>query len=339
VITAPMDEMHSARQLLERATVWESAVGWTPECLAEGPEMLKRFHASGFSFVSLTMAADWDKPEHSLRHFANQRRWLEYQSHLRIVETVDDIRKAKDDEKLGIGFHLQGAGPLGYDPALLAVWYRLGVRWLVPAYNVRNPLGDGCHEPSDAGLSMLGRAFVAEANRVGMMLDASHAGIRTSLDIIELSSKPIVFSHSNARAVKDHERNVTDEQIRALAARGGVVGINSIGAFVAPDNSSSVSGIVNHIDHIAQLVGPQHIGLGLDVVFYQAFMAQLFDASPMMAKRGYPRPPWADIKPEALPELVDALLRRGYGDEAVLGILGENFLRVASQNWLPTPIH
>ena len=335
-MNSPLSNSRPSVALLERALVWESAVGWTPECLAEGPQMLERFLASGFSFVSLTIGADWDRPEPTLRHFAQQRRWLETQAHLSVVESVADIRRAKTDGRLGVGFHLQGAGPLGHDPALLATWHRLGVRWIIPAYNTRNPLGDGCHEPADAGLSMLGRTFVAEANRVGMMLDASHAGIRTSLDIIEHSSKPVIFSHSNARAVKDHERNITDQQIRALAARGGVVGVNSIGAFVSSDNRSGVPGLVRHIDHMAQLVGARHVGLGLDVVFYQAFMTQLYDASPMMAQRGYPRPPWADVKPEQLPELVEALGRLGYRDDDILGVLGENFLRVAAENWLDT---
>lgn len=329
----------TAAQLIRQSLVWESAVGWTPECLAEGPSMLQRFHASGFSFVSLTIGADWDRPEPALRHFARQRRWLELQPDLRVVESVQGVRRAKVDGKLGVGFHLQGAGPLGHEPALLAFWYRLGVRWIIPAYNTRNPLGDGCHEPGDAGLSMLGRAFVTEANRVGMMLDISHAGIRTSLDIIDHSSKPVICSHSNARAIKQHERNITDEQIRALASRDGVIGVNSIGAFVAEDNSSGVAGLVRHIDHIAQLVGPQHVGLGLDVVFYQDFMTQLYDASPLMAQRGYPRPPWADVKPEALPELVEALMRRGYDKDAIIGVLGENFLRVAAANWRPGAAH
>lgn len=327
-VSSPAD----SRALLDRAIVWESAVGWTPECLAEGPAMLDRYRRSGFSFVSLTIGADWDKPEPTLRHFAQQRRRLEARPDLLMVESIDDIRRAKAEGRLGIGFHLQGAGPLGHEPALLAFWYRLGIRWIIPAYNTRNPLGDGCHEPSDAGLSLLGRAFVAEANRVGMIVDASHAGVRTSLDIIEHSSKPVIFSHSSVRALKDHERNVNDEQIRKLAARGGVVGINSIGAFLTEDNGSGVAALVEHIDYIAQLVGPRHVGLGLDVVFYQDFMAQLFDASPLMAQRGYPRPPWADVKPEVLPELVDALSRRGYDDGRILGVLGQNFLDVAARN-------
>jgi len=324
-----------ARALIDKAIVWESAVGWTPECLDEGPAMLERFRLSRFSFVSLTIGADWDKPEPTLLHFARQRRWLENRPELRIAESVDDIRRAREAGQLAVGFHLQGAGPLGYEPALLAFWYRLGIRWIIPAYNTRNPLGDGCHEPSDAGLSMLGRAFVAEANRVGMMIDASHAGRRTSLDIIEHSTRPVVFSHSSVRAIKDHERNITDEQIRALAARDGVVGINSIGAFVSADNHSDVPALVEHIDHIVQLVGPRHVGLGLDVVFYQAFMTKLYDAGPLMAQRGYPRPPWDDVKPEVLPDLVEALLARGYDEAAVLAILGENFLRVAAANWQP----
>lgn len=323
--------------LLERALVWESAVGWTPECLDEGPSMLPRYHNAGFSCLSMTIGADWDRPEPTLRHFAQQRRYFENRSDLcRIVDSVEDIRAAKRDGKLGIGFHLQGASPLGYDPALIDTWYRLGIRWMILCYNTRNPLGDGCHEPENAGLSLLGRAFVAEANRVGMLLDVSHAGIRTSLDIIDLSDKPVIASHSSARAIKNHERNVTDEQIRAIAAKGGVVGINSIGAFLTDDNSSGVGAVMRHIDHIAQLVGPQHVGLGLDTVFYQPFMTKLYDSGPLMAQRGYPRPPWADVKPEALPDLVEALDRHGYDETAILGILGENFLRVAAQTWRPT---
>lgn len=327
-----------AASLLKKAVVWESAVGWTPECLDEGPDMLPRYKAAGFSFLSMTIGADWDRPEPTLRHLAQQRRWFDARSHqFRVVETVNDIREAKAEGKLGIGFHLQGASPLGYDPVLIESWYRLGIRWMILAYNTRNPLGDGCHEPSDAGLSMLGRAFVAEANRVGMMVDISHAGIKTSLDIIHASERPVVASHSSVRALKNHERNLTDEQIRALAARGGVMGINSIGAFLTDDDSASVGALMRHIDYVAQMVGPQHVGLGLDVVFYQPFMTKLYDSGPLMGQRGYPRPPWADVKPESLPELVEALDRHGYDEASILGILGENFLRVASQNWRPAP--
>ena len=102
---------------------------------------------------------------------------------------------------------------------------------------------------------------------------------------------------------------------------------------MASDNSSGVPALVRHIDHIAQRVGAEHVGLGLDVVFYQEFMQKLFDASPMMANRGYPRPPWADVKPEELETLVMALLARGYPDAAIQGILGGNFLRVAHEVW------
>jgi membrane dipeptidase len=324
--------------LLQKAVVWESAVGWTPECLDEGPSMLPRYRDAGFTFLSLTIGADWDRPEPTLRHLSQQRRWFEARSSdFLLVETLSDIRRAKQAGKVAISFHLQGCGPMAYDPAMIDSWYRLGIRWMILAYNTRNPLGDGCHEPSDAGLSMLGRAFVAEANRVGMMLDASHAGIRTSLDMIALSEKPVVFSHSSVRALKNHERNVTDEQIKALAARDGVVGINSIGAFLTDDNSSSVTALIRHIDHIAQLVGPRHVGLGLDTVFYQPFMTKLYDSGPMMSMRGYPRPPWADVKPEALPEIAEALDRHGYDEAAIAGVLGENFMRVAEQNWRPVP--
>lgn len=323
-----------ARRLIDASVVWESAVGWTPECLDGGPAILPRFQAAGFSFLSMTMAADWDRPEPALRHFAQQRRWFARQpERFRLVESVADIHAAKAEGRLAIGFHFQGAGPLGYDPALVEVYWRLGLRWMILCYNMRNPLGDGCHEPGNAGLSLLGRAFVAEMNRVGMLIDASHAGERTSREMIDASADPVIFSHSSARAVKDHERNITDAQIAACAARGGVIGINGIGAFLADDNRADVAGLVRHIDHIAQLAGAAHVGLGLDVVFYQDFMAKLFDSSPMMASRGYPRPPWGTIEPEDLEPLVAALLARGYSAADVAGILGGNFLRVAASVW------
>ncbi len=323
-----------ARALIDDALVWESAVGWTPECLDGGPAMLPRYQAAGFNFLSLTLAADWDRPEPALRHFAQQRQWfLRQPERFRLVEGVADIHAAKVAGQLAIGFHFQGAGPLAYDPALVDVYYRLGLRWMILCYNARNPLGDGCHESGDAGLSQLGRAFVTEMNRVGMLIDASHAGLRTSLDMIATSSHPVIFSHSSVRAVKDHERNVTDAQIDACAERGGVVGINGIGAFLSPDNSADVPALVRHIDYIAQRVGAAHVGLGLDVVFYQDFMQKLFDASPMMASRGYPRPPWADIQPESLEGLVAALMALGYPNDAITSILGGNFLRVAAAVW------
>lgn len=325
--TAPED-------LIRDTIVIETAVGWTPECLDGGPEMLDRFQASHFSTLGLTMAADWDKPEPALHHFARQRAWFERDpKRFLLVESVADIHRAQSEARLGISFHFQGAGPLGYDPNLIAPFYRLGIRWMILAYNARNPLGDGCHEPSDAGLSMLGRAFVREMNRVGMIIDASHAGKRTSLDILSASDKPIFFSHSNARALCDHERNIDDEQISALGRNGGMIGVNSIGAFVTADARSGPAGLADHIDHIVQLIGPDHVGLGLDVVFYQDFMLKLYQSGPMMAERNYPRPPWDDLKPEALPELVGTLQTRGYDDATIAKILGGNFLRVADANW------
>ena len=108
----------SAKDLIAQSIVWESVVGWTPECLDNGPEMLTRFDKAGFSFVSLTIGADWDKPEATLKHFAQQRRWIERQQRYRIIETADDIVAAKADGQMAVSFHLQVAGPLGYEPAL-----------------------------------------------------------------------------------------------------------------------------------------------------------------------------------------------------------------------------
>ena len=138
----------SDTDLIRDSIVVETAVGWTPECLDEGPAMLERFHASGFSMLGLTIGADWDKTDPTMHHFARERARFEREpDRFKLAESVDDIHAAKAAGKLGIAFHFQGAGPLGYDPGLIAPFYRLGIRWMILAYNVRNPLGDGCLLP------------------------------------------------------------------------------------------------------------------------------------------------------------------------------------------------
>ena len=147
---------------------------------------------------------------------------------------------------------------------MIGVYYQLGVRQMLFAYNKSNGLCGGCLD-GDAPLTALGRAAVTEMNRVGMVVDCSHISESASLEIATLSSQPVIYSHSNPRVLCDHPRNIADAQIRACAATGGVIGINGIGSFLGGDTCDAER-IVRHIDYLVDLVGIDYVGIGLDSV-------------------------------------------------------------------------
>ena len=176
------------------------------------------------------------------------------------------------------------------------------------------------------------RRPVKELNRVGMLIDCSHTGYRTTMDAIEFSAAPVLLSHSNSRVLCDHERNVWDDQIRACAQTGGVIGMNGMGIYIA-DNDASNEALFRHIDYICEMVGWQHVGLGLDFVYYAEAFYDFLRAKPdMYPPADYPIPQ-EFFAPEQLPGLVGLMLNRGYTPEQVKGILGENYLRAARQVW------
>jgi len=269
---------------------------------------------------------------------ATFRHWVrQHGEHYVLADTVADIEAAKAQGRLAVVFDIEGGNAVAAHPGLVEMFYRLGVRWMLFAYNKNNTLGGGCMD-DDSGLTDYGRQVIDEMERVGMVLCCSHIGHRTAREAMEYSSKPVIFSHSNPSAVYSHVRNISDDLMKACARSGGVVNINGVGLFLGdgPDGcgDNSTETLLRHIDYAARLIGPQHVGLGLDYVFDVAELEEYLQKNPnLFPVTPKQRASYVQVEPERFPLIAGGLLEMGYSDSDVQGILGDNNLRVARQVW------
>ncbi len=266
-------------------------------------------------------------------------------SKLGFVYETTDVQRMKDEGKVGFIIGCQDGSILESDIGLVEVFWRLGMRAIQLTYNHRNLLGDGCLEPDNAGLSQLGHRVVAEFNRVGMQLDLSHVGERTTLDAIEASRRPVIFSHSNPKARGDSPRNITDEQIRNCAARGGVIGATPFAPanWTGGERPPDIDDFVGHVEYIADLAGVDHVSFGTDSeatrgaypVELRARLARDFPESSDRFKEAHPGVTTsAGIESmEGLPAVTERLHERNWREEDIRKFLGGNLLRVYNENW------
>jgi len=235
-----------------------------------------------------------------------------------LITDGDQLRTAKDDARRGFIFSMEGASALAQGPQMLSVFYELGLRSVALTHNPRNVFADGCAElESNGGLSKAGRDLVKKINELNMMLDLVHINSRSFFQALDLYEHIPIVSHSNAYALYDHFRNLSDGQIRAIGERGGVVGVNFIAAFMMKNaRSATPDDVVDIIEHIAGLIGTDHVGIGPDFIEYFTNMLPYVKGME---------------DPTGIPLLAEALERRGYSTTDINKILFDNFARVFSQ--------
>tara|TARA_A100001037_G_scaffold299689_1_gene325862 strand:- start:472 stop:1539 length:1068 start_codon:yes stop_codon:yes gene_type:complete len=338
----------------------------------QGDDVTLRFHDRSFVFDALSLYYVIEEPyaERLLTGgvnatnvtFAIEEEWDDVLGHVdRSIEAIeksplmtlatthDELLAAKAAGKLGIVMGTQGASMLGRDPILeeasdgsglkprfdrLEQFHEMGLRSLGLSYTAANVFADGCGEARDAGLSFLGQDLVACVNELNLLLDLSHTGHQSRAEAASLARAP-VCTHSNAYALVPNDRNTKDETVKAIAAKGGMMGIVAFPGFIA-DEDPTVPGMVDHMDHFIDLVGEEHVGIGTD--FTEAYQDKkvvlpesrrwrtrrpdMFGSVDDFLKLKYPLP---TIR--LLPNLTQAMFDRGYSEERIGAILGGNWLR------------
>ncbi len=332
----------AADSLYSRAIVIDATAPFAPVAMVEaehGPDKAVGVYVeAGVTCTVFTIVDDFPNSiEQTVKLLgANRRYFLAQPEKFVLVDRADDVRRAKREGKLAAAFAFQGSNAALGDLSLVEVYRRLGVIQMLLAYNAGNLVADGCHESRNAGLTEFGRRLVAEMNRVGMIVDVTHVGLRSSLEALELTTKPPVFSHSTPKKFTPHDRNITDEQIRACANKDGVVCLTGVGLFIdAERQKASASKIADTIEYVVQLAGPRHAGIGLDYVIDAGSMARYLRTNAGLYGGGnqYPADGIIDFAgPSILPEVAEHLTRRRYPESDIRGILGENYLRVLDAN-------
>jgi membrane dipeptidase len=252
-----------------------------------------------------------------------------------VVDAAEDLERARTTGRLAVSFDIEGANAIADQPSLVELYYDLGVRWMLLAYNTNNRVGGGCQD-EDPGLTAFGREVIREMERVGMLVCVSHTGHRTARDVFDVATRPVIFSHSNPSALHAHPRNVPDDMIRACAATGGVIGINGVGIFLGKNDIASAT-YARHVDHVVQLVGPEHVAVALDYVY------DMRELEEYLEKMRHTFPPGLGyelgarfVAPEQLEEIVATLIGWGYRPDDLRRILGGNLMRLARAVWRPS---
>ncbi len=317
-----------------------------------GERALRDAKDSGVTCVNVTVGAVGNRPELEalesiFRDLAYWEREIEAHPDLFLhVRTAGDLDAAAASGRVAMVFALQDGVSFSSDLSRLETLRRFGVRVIQPTYNLRNLLGDGCLEPADAGLSRRGRDAVAHMNALGILVDLSHCGRRTTADAIEASTLPVAFTHTGCDAIHEHPRNKTDAQLRAVAGKGGVAGIYFM-PYLRAKGTADAEDVVRHLEHALEVAGEDHVGIGTDgtlspVDLTPEFVAYFHDQVAARRKSGIGAP-GEDLDAYLFAEglntakrfavLADLLSKRGHPASRVDKVLGGNFARLFREVW------
>ncbi len=299
--------------------------------------VLRRIRQGGVTAFNGTVAAWHSLPEtmnliaDCYRLFEDRPDWI------MPVRRVEDIHEAKARGCAGMIFGFQDTHALNGNLRMLAVYHALGVRVIQLTYNDENAVGCGCMAPEDKGLTPFGREVVAEMNRLGMLVDLSHCGPKTTRDAIEVSKGPVAFTHANPLALAKSPRNKPDEAFKALEAKGGVAGVVLLPSWLTPHGQASLEDYLNAIDYLVELIGMDHVGLGTDFmeeIPAEIMMAALKGISAENLQKYYGSTIVKGFESAAeFPRVTEGLLSRGYSPEDVKKIVGGNWLRLYQEVW------
>jgi membrane dipeptidase len=287
---------------------------------SKGHVDLPRLLESG---VDLQIFAVYIQPEYKIEralHRALQvidRFYKELHDHedkMMLFTKVSDVREAEKHGKIAAMLSIEGGEAVEADLGILRMLHRLGLRAMTLTWNERNQIADGAGEGrTKGGLTNFGVELVKEMNNIGMVVDVSHLSDPGFFDAIETTTKPVIASHSNCRAICNHRRNLTDDMIKILADNGGVMGMNFSAAFVDENKEkATLERVLDHVGHIVKVASVDHVGIGSDFDGIENTPKGLEDVTRM-------------------PYLTEGLLKRGYKEDDIRKILGENFLRVFSE--------
>ena len=300
---------------------------------------------SGITGVNLTVSAG--DHEATVAKIARWEAEIErYPQALQRVRSLAQLQEAKRTGRLGIIYGFQDAVPIDGDLGRLGVFADLGVKVIQLTYNIRNLVGDGCLEPSNAGLSNYGHQMVERMNELGILVDLSHCGQSTTADGILASSRPVAISHTGCSAVAPHPRNKRDEELRMLAERGGVAGIYLM-PFLAPGRTPTTSDVLAHLEHAIQVCGEDHVGIGSDLSVTPIYGSDDYWAKhrefvSQRVARGIAAPAEDPDFLFTVPELnshrrmdliADAMASRGHSSERIGKVLGANWVRLFGEVW------
>ncbi|GGJ43152.1 membrane dipeptidase [Neoroseomonas lacus] len=315
--------------------IWDMTLSWNRRF--RDRVTLPRLHAAGYGVVGLTVGGDLstEARREAEAGIAAVVEWIAAEpARYVLIRTTDDVLHARRDGKLGIELNFQGIGPLEGSIELIGHFHALGIRHIGLVWNDANLAGSSATRGADTGLTQHGRALIHGMERAGIMVDGAHASYRTVMEAIDACAKPFIISHANVASLAPSYKNLTDDQISACAATGGVIGVSGLGSYL-DDPRAMPDAMYRQIDHVAQLVGPAHVGLGLDYVTDAPLFWRMVRERPEIwpAPDGGPMAQSLFFEPERVHDLAALLDRAGYAVADIGGILGGNWQRVAAACW------